>query len=407
MHSKLWTIATGWLCLFTGYGVIVYAYLVCFESWHQIFGWSRGLLSVSFSAGLVIVAITSPLVGKMTDVVGPRKVVIAGTLVLAMGIALLATMEHQWQLFAYYGLASLGFSMSSSVPVSAMVVKWFPERKGLFNGIVFSGVGTGGFVIGFLSGQLITGLGWVVTLNLLALWIFFVQLPAVFFGIKNPTISRTPIATTKSSTSNPSHSTKDDGLTLQESIRTHEFWIIAILLFSALATSTATFSQIQPFLLDVGYPISTANLFVSINGLAAVISKFTYSFLSDRFSVKKILIYASWTALIGPVLMVGVSEYDFPRYLSLVVPVILGSSGTAFSALIAIISAAAFGRKQIGAITGSLGFALLLGMALGPGFVGLLFEITLGYLIPITVLILFNVIFIILLLFRAKMEYHK
>lgn len=407
MHSKLWTIATGWLCLFTGYGIIVYAYLVCFESWHQIFGWSRGLLSVSFSAGLVIVAITSPLVGKMTDVVGPRKVVIAGTLVLAMGIALLATMEHQWQLFAYYGLASLGFSMSSSVPVSAMVVKWFPERKGLFNGIVFSGVGTGGFVIGFLSGQLITGLGWVVTLNLLALWIFFVQLPAVFFGIKNPTISRTPIATTKSSTSKPSHSTKDDGLTLQESIRTHEFWIIAILLFSALATSTATFSQIQPFLLDVGYPISTANLFVSINGLAAVISKFTYSFLSDRFSVKTILIYASWTALIGPVLMVGVSEYDFPRYLSLVVPVILGSSGTAFSALIAIISAAAFGRKQIGAITGSLGFALLLGMALGPGFVGLLFEITLGYLIPITVLILFNVIFIILLLFRAKMEYQN
>ena len=405
MHSKLWTIATGWLCLFTGYGVIVYAYLVCFESWHQIFGWSRGLLSVSFSVGLIIVAITSPIVGKMTDVVGPRKVVIAGTLVLTMGIALLATMEHQWQLFAYYGLASLGFSMSSSVPVSAMVVKWFPERKGLFNGIVFSGVGTGGFVIGFLSGQLITGLGWVVTLNLLALWIFFVQLPAVFFGIKNPTISRTPIATTKSSTSNPSHTTKDDGLTLQESIRTHEFWIIAILLFSALASSTATFSQIQPFLLDVGYSISTANLFVSINGLAAVISKFTYSFLSDRFSVKKILIYASWTALIGPVLMVGVSEYNFPRYLSLVVPVILGSSGTAFSALIAIISAAAFGRKQIGAITGSLGFALLLGMALGPGFVGLLFEITLGYLIPITVLILFNVIFIILLLFFTKMEY--
>ena len=103
--------------------------------------------------------------------------------------------------------------------------------------------------------------------------------------------------------------------------------------------------------------------------------------------------------------MVGVTEYDFPRYLSLVVPVILGSSGTAFSALIAIISAAAFGRKQIGAITGSLGFALLLGMALGPGFVGLLFEITLGYLIPITVLILFNVIFIILLLFFTKMEY--
>tara|TARA_B100001750_G_C15520902_1_gene611441 strand:- start:673 stop:1704 length:1032 start_codon:yes stop_codon:yes gene_type:complete len=341
----------------------------------------------------------------MTDVVGPRKVIIAGTLVLATGIALLATMEHQWQLFAYYGLASLGFSMSSSVPVSAMVVKWFPERKGLFNGIVFSGVGTGGFVIGFLSGQLITGLGWVITLNLLALWIFLVQLPAVFFGIRNPTVSGTPIPTNKYTSSNLPSSTKDAGLTLKESIKSHEFWIIAILLFSALASSTATFSQIQPFLLDLGYSISTANLFVSINGLAAVISKFAYSFLSDRFSVKKILIYASWTALIGPILMVGVTEYDFPRYLSLVVPVILGSSGTAFSALIAIISAAAFGRKQIGAITGSLGFALLLGMALGPGFVGLLFEITLGYLIPITVLILFNVIFIILLLFFTKMEY--
>ncbi len=50
---------------------------------------------MSFSVGLVIVAFTSPLVGKMTDVVGPRKVIIAGTLVLATGIALLATMEHQ------------------------------------------------------------------------------------------------------------------------------------------------------------------------------------------------------------------------------------------------------------------------------------------------------------------------
>lgn len=405
MNAKVLTIVTGWLCLFTGYGIIVYAYLLCFESWHQLFGWSRGLLSVSFSVGLVMVAFASPLVGKMTDVVGPRKVMITGTLVLSIGIALLATMTHQWQLFVYYGLASIGFSMSSSVPVSAMVVKWFPERKGLINGIIFSGVGTGGFVIGLLSGQLITSLGWVPTLNLLAAWIFLVQLPAVFFGIKGPTFSAAPTQTAKQTTKAHSNIINDDGLTLKESLKTYEFWIIAILLFSALASSTATFSQIQPFLLDEGYSISTANLFVSINGLAAVIAKFTYSFLSDRFSVKKILIYSSWAALIGPVLMVGVTEYDFPKYLALVVPVILGSSGTAFSALIAIISAASFGRKEIGAITGTLGFSLLLGMALGPGFVGLLFEITSGYLIPVTMLILFNIICIILLILFTKIEY--
>ena len=360
---------------------------------------------MSFSFGLIIVAITSPFVGKMTDVLGPRKVVFAGTLVLSTGIALLATMTNQWQLFAYYGLASVGFSMSSSVPVSAMIVKWFPENKGLINGIVFSGVGTGGFVIGFWSGQLIAGAGWVSTLNLLALWIFLVQFPVVFLGIKNPTLSLKSKKTTNLKAA--SDKISDDGLTLKESVRSYEFWIIAMLLFSALASSTATFSQIQPFLLDVGYSLSTANLFVSLNGLAAVVAKFTYSFLSDRFSVKKILIYSSWAALIGPLLMVGVTEYDFPRYLALVVPIILGSSGTAFSALIAIISAAAFGRKQIGAITGSLGFALLLGMAVGPGFVGLLFETTSGYLIPITGLILFNVLFIILFLLFTKVEYRS
>ena len=360
---------------------------------------------MSFSFGLIIVAITSPFVGKMTDVLGPRKVVVAGTLVLSTGIALLATMTNQWQLFAYYGLASVGFSMSSSVPVSAMIVKWFPENKGLINGIVFSGVGTGGFLIGFWSGQLIAGVGWVSTLNLLALWIFLVQFPVVFLGIKNPTLSLKSKKTTNLKAA--SDKISDDGLTLKESVRSYEFWIIAMLLFSALASSTATFSQIQPFLLDVGYSLSTANLFVSLNGLAAVVAKFTYSFLSDRFSVKKILIYSSWAALIGPLLMVGVTEYDFPRYLALVVPIILGSSGTAFSALIAIISAAAFGRKQIGAITGSLGFALLLGMAIGPGFVGLLFETTSGYLIPITGLILFNVLFIILFLLFTKVEYRS
>ena len=360
---------------------------------------------MSFSFGLIIVAITSPFVGKMTDVLGPRKVVFAGTLVLSTGIALLATMTNQWQLFAYYGLASVGFSMSSSVPVSAMIVKWFPENKGLINGIVFSGVGTGGFLIGFWSGQLIAGVGWVSTLNLLALWIFLVQFPVVFLGIKNPTLSLKSKKTTNLKAA--SDKISDDGLTLKESVRSYEFWIIAMLLFSALASSTATFSQIQPFLLDVGYSLSTANLFVSLNGLAAVVAKFTYSFLSDRFSVKKILIYSSWAALIGPLLMVGVTEYDFPRYLALVVPIILGSSGTAFSALIAIISAAAFGRKQIGAITGSLGFALLLGMAIGPGFVGLLFETTSGYLIPITGLILFNVLFIILFLLFTKVEYRS
>ena len=68
--------------------------------------------------------------------------------------------------------------------------------------------------------------------------------------------------------------------------------------------------------------------------------------------------------------------------MGLLIPLILASAGTAFSAIVPIVAASNFGIRHVGAISGALGSFALFGMAAGPTVIGNMYELNDSYALP-------------------------
>ena len=72
-------------------------------------GWSRSLVYGGFSAALLTMGVSSPLVGRMIDRHGGRRVMVAGSGLIALGCAGLALVQDFWAYYAAWAL--LGVAM--------------------------------------------------------------------------------------------------------------------------------------------------------------------------------------------------------------------------------------------------------------------------------------------------------
>jgi len=117
-----------------------------------------------FSAGLAFFAIVMVLAGRLMPRVGPRKLAIAGGVVLGAGYAavgLIGTTDF-WTNFLLIGVVGgSGIGLAYVVPI-AVGMRWFPDKKGLINGLAVAGFGFGALLWVKLAGawgHLIADLG--------------------------------------------------------------------------------------------------------------------------------------------------------------------------------------------------------------------------------------------------------
>ena len=139
-----------------------FSYAVFFVAMLESFDWSRGAAAMAFSAGSVVQAASSPLVGMLTDRWGPRIVVVGGLAAIALGLGGLqpgagtvapdpAVRRRRW-LRGRTG----GTRVARGAPFPVVQVR----RRGTIIGFAFAGMGLGIKVMGPLSQSLMSRLGW-------------------------------------------------------------------------------------------------------------------------------------------------------------------------------------------------------------------------------------------------------
>ena len=60
------------------------------------FGWSRTSISGAFTLSMIVLGMVSLVAGKLTDRIGPKKVLIACSLFLGSGYLLTSRVTHIW-----------------------------------------------------------------------------------------------------------------------------------------------------------------------------------------------------------------------------------------------------------------------------------------------------------------------
>jgi len=141
-----WAIAASGALLMATLGTI-YSWSLFTQPLAASFGWSDTAVSWTFACAIFALGAGAVVGGRWQDRVGPRKVALIGALLWGAGnlLAGLGTAHFGpgWLYLTYGLIGGFGVGMGYVTPV-AVVVKWFPDRRGLATGVVVTGFGLGG-----------------------------------------------------------------------------------------------------------------------------------------------------------------------------------------------------------------------------------------------------------------------
>src|SRR5262249_51342893 len=157
-----WIVFVAGVGLFMGYGPIVtFTFGVFLKPLTEEFGWSRGQISLAFSFSLLVMSFTFPLVGRLVDRFGARKVIVPSVLFFGIGLMSLSLLSaNLWHLYAVYVLLGLVGGGTAPIPYSNVIAHWFDKKRGLALGLAMVGLGLGTFVMPSLAQMLMTSQGW-------------------------------------------------------------------------------------------------------------------------------------------------------------------------------------------------------------------------------------------------------
>src|SRR5437763_2552724 len=119
-------------------------------------------ISLAFGVAQLMWGIGQPVAGAVSDRWGPRPVMLAGSLCLAIGTALMPFASSAWSLILVIGIiAASGASTSGPAQLASAVARWIPEAKrSVANGVIGAGGSLGQFIIVPLAQLFIGVAGW-------------------------------------------------------------------------------------------------------------------------------------------------------------------------------------------------------------------------------------------------------
>lgn len=333
------------------------------------FNWSRASVSLVLLIVAIASAICYPVIGRMIDRHGARRIMLAGNLLFAASVASVsfigASLFHLYLAYALIGVTS---AIPSSVMFTKVIAGWFDRNRGLFLGIVGGlGNGTGASLSPLLVYFLLSNYGWRIGFQGIAIIIVLIGFPVLYLLLWDPPRSIT----------NDSGAGEEDaeGMTLSEARKTSTFWIIIAAIGLGAGCMTAVFAHVVPMLVDRGIPTAQATTILATFAMVTAAWQIGVGYLLDR--VPKAWIAAPFyiVALAGLILLESSSEY--PRLL--VAGVLLGFGlGTEYGVLPYFISRY-FGVKHYGAISGTVYAVIVLTQGLTPFLMALVFDMTGNY----------------------------
>lgn len=355
-------VAGGFLTQFTAVGCL-FSYGVFFTTFETEFGWSRTLLSSSFSIGIFMMGVLAMLAGVLNDRHGPRVLMsITGT-AIGLGFVLMAFMQQPWHLIALFGVfVAMGMSTHDVVTLS-FVARAFGKRRGLFTAIVKTGTALGQVVAPPLVAAGIVAFGWrhtVLGLGLLAAAILLYAAHLLAVGAATH-----PVGTPTSG-----YAADTDASEVRCGTRTRLLWTLCLIQFSFFAALMSVPLHIAPHTVDLGMSQTQAATMLSTIGGCSVIGRFLLGYLADRFGGKLSLL-TGFVLLIGSLLaLLVISD---PLWLYAVAGVYGVAHGGFFTAVSPTV-AEYFGLREHGAVFGRVLFSGTVAGAIAPILVGYAYD---------------------------------
>jgi MFS transporter, OFA family, oxalate/formate antiporter len=131
---------------------------------NQKLGTTLTQLQWTFSLLIILQTWFSPFQAYLVDRFGPRLLISIGAFLSGGSWVLASSVDSLWALYLTYGVIG-GFGTGIIyVGIIGLMVRWFPDRRGLATGLVAAGYGFGAFFTSFPIDSMIKSAGYAHTL---------------------------------------------------------------------------------------------------------------------------------------------------------------------------------------------------------------------------------------------------
>jgi MFS transporter, OFA family, oxalate/formate antiporter len=155
------------LRFFSG-GCFYYGFSVFFNPIRDTFGWSAADTSVAFTLRGVETGLFSPIVGSLADKISPRKLMVAGWIIIGFGFIVMSRINSIWTFYGSFVLVALGSSLGTGLVMNTTLANWFTKKRSRALAVGFIGPGASGLLAPILAYSL-GEVGWRQTLLFMGL----------------------------------------------------------------------------------------------------------------------------------------------------------------------------------------------------------------------------------------------
>jgi MFS transporter, OFA family, oxalate/formate antiporter len=354
-----WLIAAA-SCLMQAALGSVYAASVFLPAIMEQYGATRREANLVFTIAILALGITAGFGGALQRRYGPRVIATAGAILYGLGTALAGCAPNLPLLYLTQGVvAGIGLGLGYIVPL-AMLVRWFPDHRGLIAGLAVTGFGAGAMMVGPLAAVMLSALGLHHTLLALGAGYLVIGVGAaqLFRAAPEGYAPRgwLPDALAQSTAS-------DGDLSLAEALRSPRWYLLWLLLALNVTAGAALISVASPLAQELTRVSTTeAALAVMAISLCNGAGRILWGWASDRLGRPATFACLFALQFLAFALLAQVSNFAALLALGGIVGLCFGGGFATMPAF----TVDYFGARHAGAIYGAMLTAWGAGAAAGP-----------------------------------------
>ncbi|HSW57919.1 MAG TPA: MFS transporter [Dehalococcoidales bacterium] len=386
-------------CIMLVYSAARTVFGIFFEPMVTQFGWSAAMLSGAFSLSIVMDGTMGILWGRLTDKLGPKKILFLCGTMAGAGYILLFWVDAIWQMYLIYGVL-IGAGMGGIfVPLSAALPRWFVARRAMANGIALVGIGVGTLIMSPIAYWLVTSYGWPTSYVVIGSVFLVVVLISTIFIKNDPSeVGQKPY--TGSGQKNAVNRAAVRDFTLNEAIHTRQMWLTFVMFFCFGFAAMSMMVHLVPHIINIEISAATAASVLAVVGAVNVLGRLAFGLIGDKLGSLQ-------TYRMGFIMIIFSLAYLLfirESWMLYVFAVLWGFSAGGMGSVHTPIIAELFGIKALGAIFGVCGLGVMIGGSVGPVIIGLLFDQQENYQVAFALCLAFAVLGTILNIWLTRMQ---
>lgn len=263
-----------------GYGCLAQGFSVLLIPMSHELHSSHTAVTVASTISTLVGALAAYPVGRVLDRYGGRALMTAGSTSGVLGVLLWSWSTGLPELYAAFVLIGLALAMSTYDAAFAVVVVATPKDRR--DGAIVTITMITGFLTSFfypLIGWLQGGLGWRTTLQVLAVAMTLVVIPAHLWAVPGRATHHSRI-------------TKRAGFRLGDAIRTARFWLLLLSFVAQAGTTSGFLVMMVTYFQNIGFSARTASTLPLAVGVLQLTSRLALAPLSARFGMLPVTMFS-------------------------------------------------------------------------------------------------------------------